>query len=229
MSWEFWLPTEVMVLAPDLIAVESGPAATVGYMLMDSMAGEAWVIDVPWGSAEQYWELAQRRGVQIRRILLTHAHWDHVADAALLQQKTGAPVAVHPADAYRLSDPIELRIWQLPFPFEPVAAQEFLHHGQRLRCGTAWELEVRHTPGHTEGGVCFVDHHRRCVFSGDTLFAGSIGRTDLPGGGLQQLLASISSHLLSLPDDYRVYPGHGAPTTIEAERRENPFLQGSRG
>ncbi|GBD07651.1 Hydroxyacylglutathione hydrolase GloC [bacterium HR21] len=219
------MPTEVVAHAPDLFAVESGPAATVGYLLLDLAAREACVIDVPMGSAERFRELAQQHGVRIRRILLTHTHWDHIADAAALQRATGAPIAVHPADAYRLQDPVELRLWQLPLPFEPVQAQEFLQHGQRLRCGTVWELEVRHTPGHTEGGVCFVDQRRRVVFSGDTLFAGSIGRTDLPGGDLGQLLRSIAEQLLVLPEDFRVYPGHGGPTTIGAERRDNPFLQ----
>lgn len=222
------MPTEVTVHAPDLIAVEAGPAATVGYMLLDKEAGQACVIDVPPGSAEQYVELARRHGVRICRILLTHTHWDHTADAAALQRATGAPLAVHPADAYRLRDPVELRLWQLPFEFEPVEAQEWLRHGQRLSCGSRWQLEVRHTPGHTEGGVCFVEHRRRVVFSGDTLFAGSIGRTDLPGGDLAQLLRSIAEQLLSLPDDYRVYPGHGGPTSIGAEREGNPFLRGER-
>lgn len=223
--WEFWMPTEVVVHAPDLVAVEAGPAATVGYLLLDVAEGEACVIDVPMGSAERFLEVARRQRVQIRRILLTHTHWDHIADAAALQRATGASIAVHPADAYRLQDPVELRLWQLPLPFEPVEPQEFLQHGQRLSCGTTWELEVRHTPGHTEGGVCFVEHRRRVVFSGDTLFAGSIGRTDLPGGDRAQLLRSLAEQLLTLPDDYRVYPGHGGPTTIGIERRGNPFLQ----
>ncbi|MCS6965957.1 MAG: MBL fold metallo-hydrolase [Candidatus Kapabacteria bacterium] len=223
--WEFWTPTEVLVHAPDLVAVEAGPAATVGYLLMDISAGEACVIDVPMGSAERFVRLAQEHGVRICRILLTHTHWDHVADAAALQRITTAPLAVHPCDAYRLTDPVELRLWQLPLPFEPVEAQEFLDHQQHLQCGTAWDLEVRHTPGHTEGGVCFVEHRRRIVFSGDALFAGSIGRTDLPGGDLSQLLRAISEQLLTLPDDFRVFPGHGSPTTIGRERRENPFLQ----
>lgn len=226
MTWEFWQPAEITVLAPGLIAVEAGPAATVGYFLFDRATGQAWVVDVPMGSAEQYTALARQNGVRIAQILLTHGHWDHVADAAALQRETGAPIALHRADAYRLSDPVELRLWQLPLPFEPVEAAEFLEHGQQIRCGAAWEFEIRHTPGHTEGSICFVEHRRRCVFSGDTLFAGSIGRTDLPGGDLQQLLDSITRHLLNLPDDFRVYPGHGGPTTIGKERRENPFVHG---
>ncbi|MCS7176508.1 MAG: MBL fold metallo-hydrolase [Candidatus Kapabacteria bacterium] len=223
--WEFWIPAESTVHAPDLIAVEAGPAATVGYLLLDIPAGVACVVDVPMGSAELFVRLAQERGTRICRILLTHSHWDHIADAAALQRMTGASIAVHPADAYRLTDPVELRLWQLPLSFEPITAQEWLQHGQCVQCGTSWELEVRHTPGHTEGGVCLVEHRRRLVFSGDTLFAASIGRTDLPGGDMELLLRSITDQLLVLPDDYRVYPGHGGPTTIGAERRYNPFLQ----
>ncbi len=223
--WEFWMPVEVTAHEADLIAVEAGPAATVGYLILDAAAGEACVIDVPMGSAERFVELARQHRVQIRRILLTHTHWDHVADAAELQRATGARIAVHPADAYRLKDPVELRLWHLPLPFEPVEVQEALSHGQVVRCGTAWELEVRHTPGHTEGGVCFVEHRRRLLFSGDTLFAGSVGRTDLPGGDMDLLLRSIVEQLLVLPDDFRVYPGHGGPTTIGAERRGNPFVR----
>jgi len=228
--WEFWTPTEVRPCAPELFAVEAGPFATLGYLLLDRPAGQAWVIDAPLGSATAYEQLARQHGVRITHILLTHSHWDHIADVAELRRLTAALVAVHPADAYRLRDDTELRLLGIPLPLEPIEPDLLLEHGQRLRSASgAWELEVRFTPGHTQGSVCFVEERRQIVFAGDTLFAGSIGRTDLPGGNFEQLLESLRTQLLPLPGEFRIYPGHGPPTTLQEELRSNPFVQAALG
>ena len=163
------------------------------------------------------------RSVYITTILLTHSHWDHTGDAAKLQRATKAHIAVHPDDDYRLSEPNKYTGFPLPFTLEACKADRYLHAGDSLMLG-AWTFEVRHTPGHTEGGICFIDHARKLAFVGDTLFAGSIGRTDLPGGDTATLLNAIRTQLFTLDDDFVVLPGHGNRTSIGTERRTNPFL-----
>jgi hydroxyacylglutathione hydrolase len=144
-------------------------------------------------------------------------------DCAELVRRTGARVSVHPADAYRLLDPMEHTLWPLPFTIEPLVPDRLLEDGQTIEPAGVM-LSVLHTPGHTEGGLCFVDHEQRRVYAGDTLFAGSVGRTDLPGGDMDILVRSITKKLFELEDDYEVYSGHGPMTTIGRERRSNPFV-----
>ncbi len=202
---------------------ECGPVATNAYVLSNPRTREAVVIDTPPDSAERLLLGARSRDCAITQVLLTHTHWDHTADCADIVRATGASVSVHALDAYRLIDPMRHTVWPLPFTIEPVVADRFLEGGQTLRA-LEINLEVLHTPGHTEGGICFVDHEHRQVFVGDTLFRGSVGRTDLPGGDMDQLIESIRTRLYALPDDYLVYPGHGPRTTIGDERRHNPFV-----
>lgn len=204
--------------------VTAGPAATNAYLVADSQTGDAVIIDAPMDSAEWFLQRIAERALHPRALWLTHSHWDHTADAATLSQHLQIPVLVHPLDAYRLYDPNAHTVFPLPFQLEAVEVGGYLHHGDVLSVGTL-QFEVRHVPGHTEGSVVFVEHSARVVFCGDTLFAGSIGRTDLPGGNYEQLIESIRRELLSLSDDYVCYPGHMQATTIGAERRTNPFLQ----
>jgi len=202
---------------------ECGPVATNAYLLSNPRTRESVVIDTPPDSAERLLLGAQARECTITQVLLTHTHWDHTANCADIVRATGATVSVHALDAYRLIDPMHHTVWPLPFTIEPVVADRFLEGGETLRA-LEISLEVLHTPGHTEGGICFVDHEHRHVFVGDTLFRGSVGRTDLPGGDMDQLIESIRTRLYGLPDDYLVYPGHGPRTTIGDERRHNPFV-----
>jgi hydroxyacylglutathione hydrolase len=210
-------------MAVKIFPFESGPVSTYGYMLTDAESGLALVIDVPVGSLNVFVKTLHDENVRLERILLTHSHWDHTGDAAALQRATGARIAVHLADEYRMSEPNNHTGFPLPFMLEACAADDYLLHGDVLTCG-AWALEVRHTPGHTEGGVCFLDHTRKLAFVGDTLFAGSIGRTDFPGGDSETLLHSIRTELFTLDDTFVVLPGHGDRTTIGTERRSNPFV-----
>lgn len=206
-----------------IFPLESGPAATYGYLLTDKINNTAVVIDVPYEAAAVFQDWAAREQVAIRAILLTHSHWDHTADAAALKRATSAPVYVHKADEYRLTEPMQHTIWPLPFTIESVSPDVYLDEGTELQFG-AWKLSVIHVPGHSEGSVCFLDRQRKLAFAGDVLFAGSIGRTDLPGGDMKTLMHSITSKMFALDDATQVLPGHGPRTTIGRERMTNPFL-----
>lgn len=206
-----------------MIPVESGPVATVGYMVIDTAIHKAAVIDVPYGSAEIFLELAEKYGVTIEKLWLTHSHWDHTADVPALQKATGATLVIHPDDEYRLAEPMKHTIWPLPFVIEGMIADEYFHDGQTVALG-AWSFEIVHTPGHTEGGICLIDREHGVAFVGDTLFAGSVGRTDLPGGNMNTLLRSIHDRLMIFDDDLRIFPGHGPASTIGTERLHNPFI-----
>jgi glyoxylase-like metal-dependent hydrolase (beta-lactamase superfamily II) len=206
-----------------ILCIEAGPVATNGYMLIDDKIKQAIIIDAPHQSMKFFEAYAEEKELKITALWLTHTHWDHTADAELCAQK-GMDILVHPLDAYRLSDQVAHTVWPLPFTLGNVQYTRTFEHGELITCGD-WTCEVVHTPGHTEGGVCFVDHKHSCIFAGDTLFAGSIGRTDLPGGNMDTLLESIKTVVLSLPEDMVVFPGHGPLTTIGDEQESNPFLQ----
>jgi glyoxylase-like metal-dependent hydrolase (beta-lactamase superfamily II) len=159
-------------------------------------------------------------------VWLTHAHLDHVMGVARVRAETGALVYLHAADR-PLYDAVPQQATAFGVQAEaPPAPDRTWEHGDVARVGNL-EFEVRHVPGHAPGHVALVG--QGVVFGGDTLFAGSIGRADLPGGDLPTLLASIRRELLSLPDDTIVHSGHGPDTTIGAERRGNPFLTGATG
>ena len=203
-------------------AVESGPFFTIGYLVGDESTGKAMVVDAPKDSATPLFKVASRHNLTIELIVSTHGHWDHIADNAALQQLTLAPIAIHRLDEPRINNP-KPTFFQLPFEIPPTKAGRYLEPGDPIQVGNL-KFEVIFTPGHTEGGICLYERKEKILFSGDTLFAGSVGRTDLPGGDWDTLMRSIQSELLILPDDVTVYPGHGPATTIGRERRRNPFL-----
>jgi hydroxyacylglutathione hydrolase len=163
-------------------------------------------------------------GLTIDKIINTHAHFDHVMAVDAVRAATGATFHLHRDDLPILrAAPERVREW-LGAHVEPIEEPEaFLEHGQLVKFG-AESLEVRFTPGHAPGHVIFVDHNNRQIFAGDTLFRGSIGRFDLPMADGPTLLHSIRTELLTLADEYVVYPGHGEATTIGAEREGNPFV-----
>lgn len=219
---EYQVPGALHLL---IFGVESGLAATWSYLCCDTREKVGIIFDSAQDSSEVLTEKAAELGIAILAIYLTHSHWDHTADAAKLKRITNAPLFIHPDDEYRLAEPLLHTVWQLPFVIEGVSADSHLHHGDQIQCGE-WNFSVRHTPGHTEGGVCFINDIHSIAIVGDTLFSGSIGRTDLPGGDTNTLLESIVNQLLTLPDEFVFFAGHGEISTIGDERMFNPFLVG---
>jgi hydroxyacylglutathione hydrolase len=198
-----------------------GPLECNCYVVGDPVSSRAIVID-PGGDASELADSIAAAGLTVTAIVATHAHFDHVAAAAELQRLVGAPFLLHRGDLELLGWMQESgRLWlgiELPAP--PVV-DRFPQRGDVLAAGDA-ELEVVHTPGHSPGSISLAGEGM--VFSGDTLFAGSVGRTDLPGGDGALLLATIEAELLTLEQDTIVHPGHGPATTIERERLTNPFV-----
>jgi glyoxylase-like metal-dependent hydrolase (beta-lactamase superfamily II) len=201
-----------------------GPLACNCTILGDREAGEAIVIDPGDEDGRIYRRLGEL-GLKLKQILVTHAHIDHVGGALKLKGLTGAPILLNEADLPLLKMMDQQAGWL------GIAAPETAPPDANLADGLVVGLElypaqVIHTPGHTQGSVCLHFAALKLLVAGDTLFEGSIGRTDLPGGNYDQIIDSIQTRLLPLPDETRVLTGHGPATTIGAERRSNPFLRG---
>lgn len=202
-----------------------GPLQCNCYVVGDPDERRAIVVD-PGGDADAIVDAVASHGLVVSAIVATHAHFDHVVAAERVRALTGAPFRLHRADRpildwYQESGRLFLGV-ELP---PPPDVDEGLDEGDVVRAGGVG-LEVLHTPGHSPGSVCLVADG--VVFSGDTLFASSVGRTDLPGGDADALFAAIRDKLFALDDDVRVYPGHGVATTLGAERRDNPFVGSGR-
>ncbi|MCY4081497.1 MAG: MBL fold metallo-hydrolase [Caldilineaceae bacterium] len=182
------------------------------------------VIIDPGDSARAILNEVDEMGLKIEKIINTHSHFDHVLAVNAVRAATGATFHLHREDLPILrAAPERVREW-LGASVEPIdEPDQFLLQGEEIEFGSK-VLEIRFTPGHSPGHVVFVDHENGQVFAGDTLFRGSIGRYDLPLADGRTLLHSIQHQLLSLPDNYVVYPGHGEATTIGAERETNPFV-----
>lgn len=199
-----------------------GPLENNTYLLVDEDSSEAALIDPTFESEFLLAEIALK-GWYVRYILNTHAHFDHVVGNAHFVESLQVPLALHRADLFILDALVEQGL-RFGFPLQPSPQPTlWLEEGQILYLGKN-AIQVVHTPGHSPGSVSFLFEGGAIV--GDVLFAGSIGRTDLPSGSLQTLLHSIRTQLLPLPDDTIVYPGHNELTTIGEERRSNPYIQG---
>ncbi|HEU4698196.1 MAG TPA: MBL fold metallo-hydrolase [Gemmatimonadales bacterium] len=210
---------------PVVVRIPNGQFVQNCYLVADPATREAVMVD-PGEEAERFLAELARRGWTLTAVWLTHAHVDHVLGVQAVKDATGVPVHLHPADRPIYDALPQFGAWVGRPLAVPPAPDGELAHGQRVRVG-AYEFEVRHAPGHSPGSVAFVGHGR--VFAGDVLFAGSVGRTDLPGGDPATLLRSIREQLLSLPDATIVHSGHGPDTTIGTERTTNPFLTGAYG
>jgi glyoxylase-like metal-dependent hydrolase (beta-lactamase superfamily II) len=196
-----------------------GPIEANCYIVADEKTKEGLVID-PGDDSQDIIERIQQLGLKIKYIVLTHNHFDHVSATAAVKKATGAKVAIHESDARNLNDSMLARLGG--FVHRQVPVPEVLLKGwEDLSIGDL-HFTVLNVPGHTLGGVAL--YGQDVVFTGDTLFRGSIGRTDLPGGNYDQIIESVNCKLLALDDDVKVYPGHGDATTIGFERDYNPFL-----
>lgn len=200
-----------------------GPLACNCTILGDEEAGEAIVVD-PGDEVSRIHRRLSDLGLKLKQILITHAHIDHVGGALKLKRLTGAPIFLNERDLPLLKMMALQAAWLGVDTPETASPDESLAEG--LTVGLPrYPAQVIETPGHTQGSVCLHFAPLKMILAGDTLFAGSIGRTDLPGGNDRQIVESIHSRLLVLPDDTRVLPGHGPETTIGKERNSNPFLQ----
>ncbi len=192
-----------------------GPWQTNAYLVWDGRS-TALVLDPGMGAAQALTERMAGNGLKLHLIANSHGHIDHIFDNAPLMRASGAPLAIHPDDAHRLDGRNNYG-----FEIEAVVASHELNEGEQLRIGDL-VFDILHTPGHTEGSVCLYEERLRLLLSGDVLFAGSYGRTDLPGGNDEQMVASLTRLAREIPDAVRVLPGHGPETTIE---RELPWMR----
>ena len=198
-----------------------GPIETNCYVIWDQATRAAAVID-PGGEAERMVAVIDANALHVVRILLTHGHFDHTFCAGDLAKKYGARIGMHESDVWLLTDGLGVAepYYDMSGHVD-VTPDDLLRDGDTIALGES-TITVLHTPGHSAGGLCFVTDAG--IFCGDTIFAGSIGRTDFPTGSHDTLIASITSKLLCLDDATPLLPGHGPATTVGEERRTNPYL-----
>ena len=199
-----------------------GPLQCNCSVIGDEATREAMVID-PGDDIEAVLALIDKHNLQVKQIVITHAHIDHVGGAMKLRTATGAPILLNQNDSALLKMLDVQAAWIGMKNPGKVEIDHSIGPADTVRAG-ALAADVIHTPGHTEGSVCLYFPAESKLIAGDTLFAGSIGRTDLPGGSMEKILQSLHEKVLVLPDDTLVVPGHGPLTTIGEERESNPFL-----
>ena len=211
--------------------LETGPLMVNCYIVTDETSKEAAVFD-PGGDVDRILKILSEQDLQVKYIINTHTHWDHVGGNRELQQATGAPILTHRREASGLGN-ASTRAALFGAAVSDSEATQFLEEGDVVMLG-AIQFEVMDLRGHSPAGLGFlfegemdidgVPEIRKLVICGDALFAGSIGRTDFPGGDMDLLLANIRNKIFSLPDDTLVLPGHGPVTTVGREKRHNPFF-----
>jgi hydroxyacylglutathione hydrolase len=200
-----------------------GPLQCNCSVIGDEKTHEAMVID-PGDQIEGILEILRQEKLTLKQIVITHAHIDHVGGAMKLKAATGAPILMNQNDHALLKMLDMQAAWIGMRPPGDVQVDEAIGQGRVLKIGELTS-NVIHTPGHTEGSICLYFPTEKKLIAGDTLFAGSIGRTDLPGGSMDKIMRSLHTQVLALPDETEVVPGHGPSTTIGEERETNPFLQ----
>jgi hydroxyacylglutathione hydrolase len=201
-----------------------GPLQCNCSIIGDETTHEAMVID-PGDDIEDVLAIVRQNKLEVKQIVITHAHIDHVGGAMKLRAATGAPILLNQND-YALLKMLDVQAsWLGMAAPADVTIEASIADGESLQAGSL-KANVIHTPGHTEGSVCLYFPAEKLLIAGDTLFARSIGRTDLPGGSFEKIIHSLKNRVMALPDETVVIPGHGPRTTIGEEREENPFLKG---
>jgi len=200
-----------------------GPLQCNCSVIGDEVTREAMVID-PGDDIEDIAAIIRKHNLKVKQIVITHAHIDHVGGAMKLRALTGAPILLNQNDSALLKLLDVQATWIGMASPGAVKIDGELGHGENLSAGSL-SASVIHTPGHTEGSVCLYFPAEKLLIAGDTLFAGSIGRTDLPGGSFEKIMQSLHQRVMALPDETIVVPGHGPKTTIADEREGNPYLR----
>jgi hydroxyacylglutathione hydrolase len=205
------------------VVLPVGPLQCNCSIIGDEVSHEAMVID-PGDDIDQIVTILAEKKLKVKQIVVTHAHIDHVGGATKLKKLTGAPLLLNQ------NDDALLKMLDVQATWIGVETPEKVTIDQSVTTGDVVSIsnhagKVLHTPGHTEGSICLFFEAEKLLIAGDTLFAGSIGRTDLPGGNYEKIISSIHDKLLTLPDESMVIPGHGEATTVGDERERNPFLQ----
>jgi len=210
----------------------AGPIQTNAYLLTSTERGEAVLIDAPEGIWAQIEPILTETKCKLVELWITHGHWDHIQGDAEIVRETGAKVRAHKDDQILIETPeVMTEIIGRDMGLEPIKVDSWIAQGDKISA-LGVEVEVRHVPGHCMGNVLFYFAGNKdkkaagAAFVGDALFAGSVGRTDLPGGSMEQLKKSIRGQIYTLPDDTLVFPGHGPRTTVGTEKRTNPYVQG---
>ena len=205
--------------------LELPPIGTNAYLLINEETKEAALFDAPYGAKVEIGKLLERFGATLKGVWLTHGHWDHMLDAHEYNQD-GVPVYAHKADEMLINKPNLMATFSIPgMTFNSATIDGYLEHGQELKI-LGQDVKIAHVPGHSPGSVAFIFTELKWVISGDVVFAGSVGRTDFPGCSHETLMKSIEDHILTLADDFILYPGHGPKTTVGSERALNPFIRG---
>ncbi|MEM2341375.1 MAG: MBL fold metallo-hydrolase [Candidatus Bathyarchaeia archaeon] len=209
-----------------IIPLTVGLLSTNCYIVACERTCKALIIDPGFDEVEAPWILKEidEHNLRIKYVLNTHGHMDHISGNTLVKETLRAKIIIHQSDACMLTDPLKNLSMLLGRAVISPPPDLTIQNGEILRIGFL-KFKVIHTPGHTPGSISLYCEDERVVFTGDTLFARSIGRTDLPGGSYETLISTIRGRLFNLPDETAVYPGHGDRTTIGIERKWNPFLR----
>lgn len=198
-----------------------GALATNCYIVSDETTGRAFIVD-PGGDARRIMDKVEDLHLKVEAILLTHGHFDHMMAVDQLREKFECKVYLGKEEEALIKDPEQNVSAMFGRPMG-TSADEFIEDGQLLQIA-GFQIEVLATPGHTKGGVCYYLKEQEIAFSGDTIFEGSVGRSDFPGGSARELIRSIKDKLCVLPDDTQLFPGHGDSTVVSYEKQYNPFL-----